>query len=273
MMNNYALRTKVIACLDNLEELIAKAQDRLLAANDPAVLVIHRHKNRSEAVSILTTLSYQDAQEPIHTLFDPGIICCSDPDLSDWVTEVNTAKQDFRYARLEYAKAMGNVAEKQRGAVVQKLLRSIQRGRLNLLQCDRRWNLLPADTLKVGFTWCRGGKIVRKVTVNDVKKLITKAEKESTPIPGAWAALSGLPEDEPLAIVRSQADHVRANLVTQQGRKMLVSPTPLLMPGSRMPEHNWLPPSIPERSRLRRSDQTIADEPLIPVLQVYPYIK
>jgi hypothetical protein len=267
------LRMNMVAALEELEASVEAARRGLLKSTDPAVLVMRPEAQRAEAVAVLSALYYRDEQAPEKTLLDPGVMSSADPDLTAWVERVNRAKAAFRAARLAYVEMHGRRHQKGRGEALKRVLRALRHGRLNLLQCDRRWNLLPPETTKVGFSWCDGGRNIQRTCVREVRDRLAQQEQAGTVIPGAWQALAGLPEQEPLAIARSRSFHVRANAVLQDGaRRSWMASAPLLFPGDRLPEHNLLPSTPPQRSRLRRSDQTVSDAPLIPALQVYPYL-
>lgn len=271
-MKNHTLRMPVLESLIVLESRIAQWRQRLLKHDQPAVLVMQESCTRFEAIHPLTTIYYADDQPPERTLVHPGLITSTDAELADGVAAVNAAKAEFRQRRLDYLKALGVEQSRLRSEALRDLLTALDRSRLHLLQCDRRWNLLPPDTLKVGFSWCQGGKSIRRTSVGALRMQLLEKTLED---PGELANLSileGLPDSEPLAFAKDRGVHIRANAVRADGSRLsILASAPLLCLGSQLPEHNRLSSVPPIRDRLRRSDRTVSEYPLIPELNVFPY--
>ncbi len=150
--------------------------------------------------------------------------------------------------------------------------------RLHLKQFSRTLPLLDRRPDKISFTWYRSGRSIKRLTRDEVLAKLEKLGVEQTHIAIQYRKLASLPSTELLAQVQDQAPLIRANVRYPEGdREAFNAAMPIFIPletggGYSFPEIVPPPDRPPEgRTRARRSDQKLEDEPFIPTLRVFRY--
>ncbi|MEX1056082.1 MAG: DNA replication terminus site-binding protein [Natronospirillum sp.] len=150
--------------------------------------------------------------------------------------------------------------------------------RLHLKQFSRTIPLLTERPEKISFNWYRSGRSIKRMTRNQVLEKLESYGVDKPHIAIQYQKVASLPDNEPLAQVQDQAPLVRANLRYEGKRREAFNVAmPIFIPleehgGYSFPE--IVPPTDkpPEgRSRARRSDQKLEDEPFVSTLRVYRY--
>ncbi|WP_240609979.1 DNA replication terminus site-binding protein [Billgrantia endophytica] len=228
---------------------------------------------------------YQDGQDGRATHSHVGLVAADDI-LMTKAAEVNLAKATFagllatirehHPPLLTEAKAVLPF----RHPELHDHLRGSGLARLHLKQCWRAIPVAEAPVARVRLAWYASGRSIKRLTVRDVEQKLLKLDSDAPHVRIQLRKLAGLPSNEPLAQVQTQAPLMRANLFycepLQDGRtrRAMNVALPLFVPAprGRLPDHN-LPPSAPPttRTRARRSDERLEDTPFLPSLRVYRY--
>ncbi|EAR08419.1 hypothetical protein [Reinekea blandensis] len=230
---------------------------------------------------VLTDLWYHEDQDGRETRLYPGIVSLNHEQVT-FANEINRLKDEFRaeVTRIkekdshQWRDIQGKLARR-----YQRVNEQLQReglNRLHLKQLFRHIPLIVQRPEKVGFSWYTSGRSIKKITRNEAYDLLCKLNTDATHIKIQLERLAGIPEQEPLARVQTQAPVLRANMVfpDKKRRSMNVS-LPIMFPGegrAALPDFNVPLPTPPaERTRLVRSDNRIDDEPFLPSVRVHRY--
>lgn len=152
--------------------------------------------------------------------------------------------------------------------------------RLHLKQCWRRLLTAPAPVARLRMAWYSNGRSIKRLSVQDAEKLLMKLDTSADHIRIQYQKLAALPSDEPLAQIQAQAPLMRANLFyiepldDGRQRQAMNIAMPLFVPSSdgRLPHCNQPPVMPPDtRTRARRSDSRIDDEPWLPSIRAHRY--
>lgn len=237
---------------------------------------------RQKAIQLFQQLWYLDEQEGRETITCPGLIGASDTTMNSAQT-LNAAKDEFKQAVLALKSIRKNQADAllaelhERDPKVASALQKMGTARLNLKQTYRHVPLLTTKPVKVGFTWSQHGRTIQRISVAEVRNLLSK--RPSAPmIEIALNKLASLSANEPLARARSVVPHLRANVVFDDSvtpkRRLVQTPLPLLIPlrtGESLPEFIPIAPQPMGQERLKRSDIKIEETPFIESLGIYRY--
>jgi hypothetical protein len=238
---------------------------------------------RGTAAKCYRALWYEDGQDGRETLTCPGIVGGS-PDTMSAARNCNLAKDDFRTSvltlkTLRKQDAVTLLAERfRRDDNVAATLNGMGAARLNLKQAYRHIPMLSERPLKLGFTWSKHGRVIKRTSIPEARRLLERRRNN----PQAQLELNrllALPPTEMLARMRSVCPHLRANIVFQQSssgpdRRLIQAPLPILVPlrsGDALPE--FVPISLEPTggARLQRSDVRIEDEPFLPSIHIHRY--
>jgi hypothetical protein len=253
----------------------------LLSCSDPI-------STREKASAFLYQLEYLPDQEPREILIGAGVFAASDSTLKI-IHQVNDCKHRFKAAMLALKKAKVPLVHSElqdyfesalskRHPSVTHALGKMGLARLHLKQCYRLIPCLTRRPLKVSWTWAHT-KAITRVTVKEVEALLQQ-KGPSDAVAYQLSKLYSLPEQEPLAIVRTLAPHLRTNIVLpeRQGtrRLMLKGTVPLFYPAEdlRLPElHSPFEKHERHKETRIRSDVQLESEPFLSSLRVYRYVK
>ncbi|WP_136246837.1 DNA replication terminus site-binding protein [Halomonas borealis] len=228
---------------------------------------------------------YQDGQDGRSTRSHVGLIAAT-PEVMAQAQQVNATKH--RLAGLlsqirEQAPALIPEAKAVlpfRHPELHTHLRGSGLARLHLKQCWRAIPVAPAPVARVRLAWYSSGRSIKRLSVREAEQKLLALDTEAPHVRIQLRQLAGLPDGEPLAQVQPQAPLMRANLFFRepledgQRRRAMNVALPLFVPADdgRLPDHN-LPPLRPpqSRTRARRRDERLEQEPLLPSLRVYRY--
>lgn len=150
--------------------------------------------------------------------------------------------------------------------------------RLHLKQFSRTLPLLERRPDKISFTWYQSGRSIKRLTRDQVLEKLEAYGVDKPHIEIQYRRVASLPDQEPLAQVQQQAPLIRANVRYPEGdREAFNAALPIFIPleesgGYSFPEIVPPPEHPPEtRTRARRRDQKLEDEPFVPSLRVYRY--
>lgn len=209
----------------------------------------------------LAALSYDEVDtDGRHTLRCVGVVAVADPAHLQAVARLNTLREALK--PLTQALAQGDDGFDP--ALRRQRLRDRGLARLNILQSVRQIPLLYQNVKSISFTRAHT-RSIKKVTVDQALALLNPESpvyfQQRDRILGVGRAL---------AIARPVQEHIRANVVFENGRrKMINAPLPVVLPGSVLPKIRPLPEA--QDSRRRRRDAKLEEAPLIPELHLYAY--
>ncbi|MCE9681221.1 DNA replication terminus site-binding protein [Halomonas alkalisoli] len=228
---------------------------------------------------------YQDGQDGRATRSHVGLVAADDI-LLEKVAAVNGAKAEF-------ARQLAHIRDNHppllleakavlpfRHPELHDHLRGSGLARLHLKQCWRAIPVAEAPVARVRLAWYSSGRSIKRLSVGDVEKKLMTLDTDAPHVRIQLRKLAGLPSDEPLAQVQSQAPLMRANLFycepldDGRTRRAMNVALPLFLPAprGRLPDHNLPPANPPEtRTRARRSDERLEDTPFLPSLRIFRY--
>ncbi|TVU73774.1 MULTISPECIES: hypothetical protein [Cobetia] len=233
---------------------------------------------------------YQDGQDGRVTRPYLGVVAAGSA-VIDAVAELNLAKERlarlFAELREKYPEQLSELKAilPFRHPGLNQHLRGDGLARLHLKQCWRRVPVAEASVARVRFAWYSSGRSIQRISVADCEALLMKLDTEAEHVRLQLRLLAGLPPDEILTRIQPQAPLMRANLFYREPvlrddgeaprtRRALNVSLPLFLPHDdlRLPSLNQ-PPSTPptERTRARRGDVRIEDEPFLKSLRVHRY--
>ena len=228
---------------------------------------------------------YQDGQDGRATRTHIGLVA-ADETLMDAVARTNIAKAEFA-ALLAHIKESEPELIPEAKAVLpfrhpelHDHLCGQGLARVHLKQCWRAIPVAEAPLARVRLAWYASGRSIKRLTVQEAEQKLTKLDTEAAHVRIQLRKLAGIPSAEPLAQVQRQAPLMRANLFYREPlddgriRRAMNVALPLFVPSpdGRLPDHN-LPPLAPpeQRTRARRRDEKLEDEPFLPSLRIYRY--
>ncbi len=255
------------------------------------------HSMLNRAIRSYLDLWYEGDQDGRETRSYPGLIGADDT-LLKLAGEVNQHKDRFQQIVQALQEQDGKAWKKlhellpEKNTHIRKLLSMSGIGRLHLKQIYRHIPILEKKPSKVGFSWYTSGKSIKRISTEDAARLLLQLSQESPHIQIQLDKLARISAKESLARLQTLAPIVRANLVYQPEiasdekskksntdnpaeRKAMNVSLPIMFPltkNEEFPNHNeisLIPPT--ERTRLRRSDIRIEDEPFLPSIRVFRY--
>jgi len=244
--------------------------------------------SRERLASSLTDLWYLDGQDGRATRSYPGVVACSEP-VWQQLGEVNQAKVGFSYALDQIRKEMPDELPQARQRLAERhqaLQAHLADHGLARLHLKQAWRQIPGceEPLKqLRFSWYSSGRSIRRISIQEAEYRLLQMDTGADHIQIQLKKLAGLRADEPLAQVQNQAPLMRANLFFEDPepglpkRKAINLAMPLFILSEdrlQLPPFN-LPANQPpqERSRAKRSDNRLADEPFLPSIRVFRYLK
>ncbi|WP_430462559.1 DNA replication terminus site-binding protein [Thalassolituus sp. LLYu03] len=231
---------------------------------------------------LITDVWYRDGQDGRETRSRHGLIAANES-IMQAARLANERKDDFRTAvqqlqsELEKADLHDRLDQlAQRHASLRDSLHFSGLSRLHLKQCYRHLPVLEHLPLRVGFSWYAHGRSIKRLSVSEAEQKLLALGEDKTHIQVQLAKLAALPLQQSLAQVQTLAPVVRANLVygndAPRARQAMNAPLPLFVPGELLPEFNQIASEPPEaRTRQRRGDQRISDEPYLPSIRAHLY--
>ncbi|SFB83164.1 DNA replication terminus site binding protein [Marinospirillum celere] len=287
MSTHYRLGSQLDSSFDDLVQRLQalqagleeeKGQCWMLGADDQT-------SSHRLLLNCLLDIWYLDGQDGRATRSYPGLVAVSS---KNWqlLGEVNHAKVSFSHQldliRREFPDELPE-ARKRLAERHQALHAHLVDQGLARLHLKQTWRQLPGCELpveQIRFSWYSSGRSIRRISVKEAEYRLLQMNTDAAHIEIQLKKLAGLSPGEPLAQVQSQAPLMRANLFFsdnqpgQPERKAMniAMPLFLLNDEGRLPAFNQPSQEPPEaRTRARRSDTKLEDEPFLPSLRVYRY--
>ncbi|MAX52313.1 MAG: hypothetical protein CMH22_10070 [Methylophaga sp.] len=161
------------------------------------------------------------------------------------------------------------------------LLDKVGLRRFNRKVAGRTFRVLDGRPESISFTWSQSTtthKLSRDEAVAvAVRKIVkTRDKKQLKLLQSEQSLLMELPEGEILARVYEPSPQPKMNIIID-GKRMPVTTAHLPLfypakPGERLPVIIPLPKKWEQRLRVRRSDATLDDVPLCPILNIHRYL-
>ena len=237
---------------------------------------------RDVLADLLTDVWYRDGQDGRETRSRHGVVMIDD-EMQTLIIAANEARDSFRdqvqalqkeLDKTEFSEQIEQLGE--RHVSVRESLHFSGLSRVHLKQCYRHIPLLEHVPLRVGFSWYAHGRSIKRISKSDAQDKLLAFGEDKTHIQIQLAKLAALGSSDQLAQVQTLAPVVRANIVyadsAPRARQAMNVPLPLMIPGTTLPEFNQIalePPA--ERTRQRRGDQKVSDEPWLPSIRVHLY--
>ncbi|MCW8885123.1 MAG: DNA replication terminus site-binding protein [Motiliproteus sp.] len=280
--------------LQSFEQLSEQLQDLavLLRQGDlPVWVPLTRQESelgispREKAIQLFCDIWYQESGDGRKTRSCHGLIA-ADPSLIAQCHKVNDAKQRFRKAvqqiRGEAEEKSWLQALNKRDNQLREDLNVKGLGRLHLKQCYRLIPITNQHPHRVGFNWYNSGRSIKKTTVAETVRKLTRAGLDKPHIQLQLQLLNQLQANTPLAQVQQQAPLMRANLrfnesISTEDRNAMNLSLPLVFAWDSslpFPDYNEPPLTPPVgRSRQVRRDRKIEETAFIPTLRIHRYLK
>lgn len=228
---------------------------------------------------------YQDGQDGRATRAHIGLVAASER-VMEAVAAANAAKAEFAALTARIREQVPSLIPEAKAVLpfrhpaLHHHLRGEGLARVHLKQC---WRAIPsseAPLARVRLAWYASGRSIRKLTVQEAEQKLLALDTDAPHIRIQLKKLAGIPSGEPLAQVQRQAPLMRANLFYREPlddgrtRRAMNVALPLFIPApdGRLPDHNRPPLQPPQtRTRARRRDEKLEDEPFLKSLRVYRY--
>lgn len=233
----------------------------------------------------LLDIWYQDGQDGRATRPHIGLVAAGKA-MMEAAIQANAAKTDFAVLLARIKESEPELIPEAKAVLpfrhpaLHDHLRGQGLARVHLKQCWRAIPLAEAPLARVRLAWYASGRSIKRLTVREAEQKLLKLDTDAAHVQIQLRRLAGIPSGEPLAQVQRQAPLMRANLFYREPlddgrtRRAMNVALPLFVPSidGRLPDHNLPPPHPPaQRTRARRSDEKLEDEPFLASLRVYRY--
>ena len=275
-------------CFDAMMQSLAAVRSGILQSRPPHWLPLTSQEGASGMTplrllaDLVTDVWYRDGQDGRETRSRHGLVLAGDTLIAQ-IRNANQCKDEFRNAvnrvqeqldKADFNDHLSGLGK--RHTSLRESLHFSGLSRLHLKQCYRHLPLLEQPPLQVGFSWYAHGRSIRRIRTEEARQKLLALGEDKPHIRIQLAKLNALPATQPLAQVQTLAPVVRANLLypddAPRRRQAMNVALPLMIPGEVLPAFNEIPPQPPEeRTRQRRSDQKISDEPYLPSIRVHLY--
>ena len=280
--------TELTSAFDELMMALRALRQAIIEQQPPHWLPLTPQEQASGAqplnilTDLITDVWYRDGQDGRETRSRHGLVMVND-ELASLAAVANEAKDTFRAAvkasqdeleKDDFNDAIAGLG-KHHGSL-RESLHFAGLSRVHLKQCYRHLPLLDHCPLKVGFSWYANGRSIRRISVTEAQSKLLELGEDKVHIQVQLNKLNHLPPGQQLAQVQPLAPVVRANLVypdtAPRPRQAMNVALPLMLPGQILPEFNQIDTQPPEgRTRQRRGDQKVSDEPWLPSIRVHLY--
>ena len=276
-MSNTDIEKALLACFDQLDQALHKLSNRLpqeMTATWQPEGAINNHIQ-----SALTDYWYYDNRDGRITTPYLAVAQVNHATL-DAIHNINTLKRTFSRLCSGIRQSTPTVLPilkstmSQRNQALHHALEPNQLARLHIKQLTRTIPTLSEVPEKIAFNWYTSGRSITHITKQEAWRRLCDMNQESTHIQIQLQDLARLPDNEPLAVVQVLAPIMRINVrFANRDRKAQNIALPLFIPNNAsMPEIVPPPESKPEaRTRKRRSDNVLEDQPFLKSLRVYRY--
>lgn len=140
--------------------------------------------------------------------------------------------------------------------------------------------MADAEVSRVRLAWYSSGRSIKRVTAAEAEQMLLKYDVDAPHIQIQLQKLAGIPSREPLAKVQKQSPLIRANLFFKDPlydgrlRRAMNVALPVFIPSDdgQLPNYNRIAPFPPKgRTRAKRSDERLEEDPFLASLNVYRY--
>ena len=288
------LATHLVDTFDTFVSTMNAFCQKLEDLNPPAWLPLSEEEQSlsmthlQKAIQFYRDIWYVDGQDGRETRSCFGIIGVPTSVIED-AKVVNDTKNQFQKAvqALQKNKALWDQTSdflNERHPNVRETLMQSRLARVHLKQCYRYIPYVEQKPIKIGFSWYKSGRSIKRIDVETAIQSLEKLDLNAPHIQAQIAKVSTFPKNMPLAKVQTLAPIMRANLVyapidssEEKKRQAMNISLPLLIPlfpGADFPQYNKPPLTPPEkRTRIDRSDILIDPEPFLPSIRVHRYTK
>ncbi|WP_110649211.1 DNA replication terminus site-binding protein [Salinicola peritrichatus] len=281
----YRLLAELEADFDRLIETVDQLASTYAASPTPTWALGDVNVDAHWLRRALTDFWYQDGQDGRETRNYIALIVAG-PELMEQVHAVNASKASFaailKHIRESAPKLIPEIKAVLpfRHPVLHDHLRGQGLARLHLKQCWRQLPVADAPLSRVRLAWYTSGRSIKRLSVREAEDKLKRMDQAAPHIRIQLRKLADVPDGEPLAQIQQQAPVMRANLFFREAledgrmRRAMNLPLPLFIPDPtlRLPHRNDPPIRPPAtRTRAKRSDQRLEDEPFLPSLRVYRY--
>lgn len=288
--------TDLVDAFNQLQNRLDELSTHLLKTQPPHWIPLNDAESNLKlsplaiGVDLLADLWYRGQQDGRETRSRHGLILADDTACS-LIRQINDGKDTFRACvqaekadTKHWKQALECLNHHQHATPLREKLVMAGLNRVHLKQCFRHIPLLDTAPAKVGFSWYTNGRSIKTITVQQAEQKLLDIGDNKPHIQVQLTRLGQLRPGTRLAQVQTLAPVVRANLVfeSQQEkqketiRKAMNVSMPLFIQDSSgvLPAHNRITSEPPSgRTRQARGDQQLSDEPLLPSIRVYTYIR
>jgi hypothetical protein len=268
----------------------------LLAENLPVFLPpefpLYDQSPRTAATEALTLMNFTAGANSSAVIFDyplSGLICVSQV-TADLAESVTSARKVFKKAAIALKNVGKKNAEVKNNNSLAKLLskdklsfatrhpkvatglQRIQLAKWNLLWCYRKVHLLEEGVSSLSWSWLRK----RSDIISMSKAVAIDYAIKTLPEPKRQFALHEIEQSGSqhfARVTKPRPPQLKANVVIGEGktalRKLIATPTVILLRADDLPRINWPgSPELERATRLKRSDNTYI-RPLVRELDLY----
>lgn len=288
MSTHYRLLSQLDSCFDLLVNSLARLAEMLEEANLPCWMLgsDNATASREHLLFALQDLWYLDGQDGRVTRSYPGLVVCNAA-IWEQLASVNYCKVSFSYALDAIRKESPDLLPDARlglAARHPKLHAHLSAEGLARLHLKQTWRQIPGcatPLTQVRFSWYSSGRSIRRVSYKEAVDRLERMNTEAPHIKLQLQKLAGITEATPLAQVQNQAPLMRANLffdnqlpgLPNRQAMNVAMPLFVLTKDGRLPPYNIPSLTPPEkRTRAKRSDARLEDEPFLPSIRVFKYI-
>ncbi|WP_346797945.1 DNA replication terminus site-binding protein [Halomonas sp. Bachu 37] len=281
----YRLLAELESAFDTLLEQLEQVALIFEQGNYPAWIFEHEEDAGKWLRRALFDMWHEEGQDGRETRNYIGLIG-ADERLMDAVLQANSAKEEISRLinRIKTSSPQGVSEAKarlpKRHPDVNEALRGGGLARLHLKQCWRHLPVAPAAVARVRLAWYASGRSIKRLTVAEAEQKLLQLDTDAAHVRIQLRKLADIPSQETLAQVQRQAPLMRANLFYVEPladghiRQAMNVALPLFVPihRGRLPDYNTPPAHPPlQRTRARRRDEKLEDEPFLPSVRVYRY--
>jgi len=277
----------ILADLDQLSEYNAKLRTVLLSSPLPFYFVrpdetLDERQARTALADSLTRMNRlpedEESSESIKTPLALSGVLCVESETLEQIDAINSLKARIKTQVVAFKKH----GHQQRGflervapsdAGVFEVFSQMPPGeRIDWWRTYAQIRVLAPTIESVSFTWAKSHTQIIRYEYEQVLKTAEALKNEQTR-ERVLSRLGQIGQSVPLLFRRKQAPQLRANLVFNDEGERVRSSTPvsgvLVVARERLPRVVYHAPRRDDR--LERFDRKIADEPIIPELNIYTY--
>ncbi|MFC7367841.1 MULTISPECIES: DNA replication terminus site-binding protein [Vreelandella] len=281
----YHLLHEIDAQFDQLVATIERAAVLYESCHPPTWRFCRAPGDSSWLREALLDMWHQQGQDGRETRNYIAVIAANDELINEFHT-INHAKSHISdlLTRIKQAEpnALNDVKSRlpRRHPSLNEVLRKSGFARLHLKQCWRHIPIAPAPVSRVRLAWYSSGRSIKRVSVQEAEHKLLQLDSDAPHVRIQLNKLAGIPSNEVLAQVQTQAPLMRANLFfvepladghTRRAHNIAM---PLIVPANegRLP-HLKAPSDTPPttRTRAKRRDEKLEDEPFLPSLRIFRY--